>query len=124
MVDISIREYMDNNGRITSVDLMEIINLFREAEKLSKIEHCDVIRYIDEEIEDLKYSKLNYNNLFFKDEDGSYFLTKSGVIEILLKVTISSRHYVLEYMKVLESDFRILQAQQYIREQERLRNQQ
>ena len=114
----------NNELIINSIDLVDIINKFREIEELDKIEHCDVIRYIDEEIEDLKYSKLNYNNLFFKDEDGSYFLTKSGVIEILLKVTISSRHYVLEYMKVLESDFRILQAQQYIREQERLRNQQ
>ena len=114
----------NNELIINSIDLVDIINKFREIEELGKIEHCDVIRYINEEIEDLKYSKLNYNNLFFKDEDGGYLLTMSGVIEILLKVTISSRHYVLEYMKVLESDFRILQAQQYIREQERLRNQQ
>ena len=36
MVDISIREYMDNNGRITSVDLVEIINCFREIEDENK----------------------------------------------------------------------------------------
>ena len=125
MVDISIREYMDNNGRITSVDLMEIINLFREAEKLSKINHDDVIKHIEEEIEALECCELDYDNLFLKKEDGSYLITKNGVMQILSgSESVLARYHVLEYITALEKEFRILQAQQHIREQERLKKQQ
>ena len=96
---------LDNEGRITSVDLVEIINHFREVEsingmngKLQKpLAHADFMKKIRKQLKMLKTLKMNYEEDFkpssyinSQNKTQPCYSLNENAIKILIDVTINT----------------------------------
>lgn len=114
-----------NKETVTSRELLEQINIFREQEGKSKKRHFDLLKIIEkefqEEIQQRKISSLQketkVNNGGYKIID-CYILTFSQAKQVLLKESPTVRRAVIKYIDKLESA--IIQLQEQKRNEARL----
>lgn len=103
--------------RVTSVQLVDVINKFREEENLSNdkrrsrpMEHKALLRKIRDELESLKTLGINDERNFapvnYIDSKGEsrpcYSLSRDGVLQILNSESALVRYKTIEYINKLE----------------------
>ena len=122
---------LDRKLRMTSLELVEVINKFREMENLSSdkrrssaIEHKSVMRKIREEAKVLQSLNL-YNETDFalssymntqNKEQACYLLSRDGVIQMCAKESPLVRYKLIEYMNLLEKELGELSDSQRYRQ--------
>ena len=98
--------------RITSVELVEIINDFRKIEgKKSKLEHSDFMKKIRKELETLKSLGLdnggNISLVSYTDSKGEnrpcFSLNKDGMLQMLNSESTLVRFKTIEHINMLEN---------------------
>ena len=114
-------EALTNKETVTSRELLEQINIFREQEKKSKLEHYDLKKIIRKELsKDFNTGKISC--IKQKDSRGReqdlYILTFSQGKRVLLRESPTVRQAVIEYIDKLESA--IIQLQEQKRNEARL----
>jgi len=100
---------------ITSLELLEQINIFRNKEKRSKMRHFDLLKIIDkefqEEIQQRKISllqkEIKVNNGGYKTID-CYILTLKQSLRVLTKESRFVRGKVFDYIEKLEKQNQML----------------
>ena len=116
----------DKELRITSVDLVDIINDFRELEsnktnkEYIKLQHKDFIRKIRKEIEVLESLNLNGERNFSptsyidsqNKEQPCYSLNRDGMLQMLNSESTLVRYKTIEYINDLEEENRKLKEGQ------------
>ena len=103
-----------NKKSITSLELLEQINMFREQEKKSKMRHFDLLKIIEkefrEEINERKISFIEYTDSRQRKQK-AYNLTFSQAKQVLLKESSTVRKAVIKYIEKLENTIIQLQEQ-------------
>lgn len=107
-------EALTNKETVTSRELLEQINIFREQEKKSKLEHYDLKKIIRKELsKDFNTGKISC--IKQKDSRGReqeiYILTFSQGKRVLLRESPTVRQAVIEYIDKLENAIIQLQEQ-------------
>ncbi len=100
--------------RITSVELIEMINTFRSEEgNTSEKEHSDLMKSIRKEIEVLEGVGINQGNfspVTYIDKKGEtrpcYSLNKSGALQMLNKESAVVRYKTVQYIEKLEQSLK------------------
>ena len=121
---------LNENGFITSVDLVEIINYFRAIERESgltgrlqnPLQHKDLLKKIRKEIEVLKNAGLKHESEFtpveYEDKKGEkrpcYLLNKDGMLMVLNGESTLVRYKTVEYINKLEEQLKQLQTPSYM----------
>ena len=121
---------LNNDGFITSVDLVEIINYFRAIERESgltgrlqnPLQHKDLLTKIRKEIEVLKNAGLEHEREFtpvkYTDKKGEkrpcYLLNKDGMLMVLNGESTLVRYKTVEYINKLEEQLKQLQTPSYM----------
>lgn len=121
---------LDNEGRITSVDLVEIINHFREIEsangmngKLQKpLLHKNLMAKIRNELETLKSlgieGVLNFKQSSYVNSQNKtqpcYSLNRDGMLQILNSESALVRHKTIDYINNLENKIKQLTTPSYL----------
>ena len=110
-----------NKETVTSLELLEQINIFRKQEGKSKLEHYDLKKIIRKELsKDFNAGKISC--IKQKDSRGReqdlYILTFSQGKRVLLRESPTVRQAVIEYIDKLESA--IIQLQEQKRNEARL----
>ena len=104
-------QLINNEVRMTSKELCELINQFRQAEGNDTLKrHDNLLRDIDNEVKALESvgisTFLNFEEITYADESGRnyrcYTLNKEGAIQILTKESAVVRFKVMEYINQLE----------------------
>ena len=113
---------LDNEGRITSVDLVEIINYFREVEDENKstLRHDSLMSKIKKEVEVMRKMKAkslqNFLESKYTNTRGKsypcYSLNKNGMLQILNSESIAVRCRTMEYVEELENKVKELMSRQ------------
>ena len=103
-----------NKETVTSLELLEQINIFRKQEGKSKLEHYDLKKIIRKELtKDFNAGKISC--IKQKDSRGRerdlYILTFSQGKRVLLRESPTVRQAVIEYIDKLESAIKQLQEQ-------------
>lgn len=102
---------LSNDGRITSVELCELINVFRiEEGNETKLLHKTLLESIRTEVEALKKadisSEQNFLPTYYDDLQGKqrpcFSLSDNGVLEMLNKESAVVRYKTVEYIKKLK----------------------
>ena len=110
-----------NKETVTSRELLEQINMFREQEGKSKLENYDLKKIIRKELEK-DFNAGNISHIKQKDSRGReqdlYILTFSQGKRVLLRESPTVRQAVIEYIDKLESA--IIQLQEQKRNEARL----
>ena len=114
-----MNELMNREIRMTSVEVTEMINQFREMENLerdkrrsSPMEHKSLMRKIREEVEILKSLGLdnqqNFAPVEYLDKKGEirpcYSINRDGIIQICMSESALVRYKMIEYINKLESE--------------------
>ena len=103
-----------NKETVTSRELLEQINMFREQEKKSKMRHFDLLKIIErefqEEINERKISFIEYTDSRQRKQK-AYNLTFSQAKQVLLKESPTVRKAVIKYIEKLENAIIKLQEQ-------------
>lgn len=105
---------LNENGRITSVELVEIINTFRQIEKGDKYKellHKSIMTKIRNEMETLKTLGLEAEQNFlpcsYKNNNGQEYncfsLNKDGMLQMLNSESALVRYKTIEYINKLEN---------------------
>ncbi len=97
---------LQNRDTITSLELMEQINIFRKADNKANLLHYDLLKIIrsefEEEINEGKISLVEY-----KDKKGElrpmYVLTLSQAKQVLVRESKAVRKAVIKYIETLEN---------------------
>ena len=108
-----MNEIMNRQIRMTSVEVTEMINQFREMEdNKSELRHSDLMRKIDKEAETMK--SLGFNNqrnislVEYLDKKGEtrpcYSLNRDGILQICVSESALVRYKMIEYINKLESE--------------------
>ena len=121
---------LNENGFITSVDLVEIINYFRAFERESgltgrlqnPLHHGDLLKKIRKEIEVLKNAGLEPEGEFafgsYTDKQNQqrpcYLLNKDGMLMMLNGESALVRYKTVEYINKLEEELKQLQTPSYM----------
>lgn len=111
-----------NEVRITSVELVEMINTFRAEEgNTSEKEHSDLMKSIRKEIEVLEGVGINQGNfspVTYMDKKGEtrpcYSLNKAGVLQMLNKESAVVRFKTTQYIEKLEKENKALKKDSYM----------
>lgn len=102
-----------NKENITSLELLEQINLFRGQENRKKLQHKDLLKIIrnefDSEVSQGKISPRNYINR--GREYVMYSLTLSQAKQVLIKESKYVRKAVIQYIEILENQVKQLNEQ-------------
>lgn len=106
---------ISNEVRITSVELVELINQFREVENnKSKLQHKHFMAKIRKEIETLKtlglrgepnFCPSSYVNSQNKEQP-CYSLNRDGMLQMLNSESVLVRYKTIEYINALEDKLR------------------
>ena len=121
---------LNEDGCITSVDLVEIINYFRAIERESgltgrlqnPLQHSDLLKKIRKEIEVLKNAGLigqgeftlsSYINSQNKEQP-CYLLNRDGMLMVLNGESTLVRYKTVEYINKLEEKLKQLQTPSYM----------
>lgn len=106
----------DNNEvRMTSKELCELINMFRKEEGNDTVkEHKDLMKSIRAELEALANAGIdeggNFSLYSYKAENGKenpcYQITKNGAMQILAKESAVVRFKILQYINQLEQELK------------------
>lgn len=108
---------LNKNGRITSIELVEIINTFRQIEKGEKykeLQHRDFTRKIKKELETLEILGLegvrNISQSSYVDSQGKtqpcYSLNRDGMLQMLNSESPLVRYKTIEYINKLEDQLK------------------
>lgn len=108
-----MNEMMNREIRMTSVEVTEMINQFREMESNeSKVSHADLMKKIRKESETLK--SLGFNNqgnislVEYLDKKGEvrpcYSINRDGIIQICMSESALVRYKMIEYINKLETE--------------------
>lgn len=115
---------LNQNGKesITSLELLEQINIFREQEDRSKLRHTELLRTIRDEFEEeLTERKIALSD--YKDKSGKkntmYILTLSQAKQVLVRESKFVRKAVIHYIETLEN--KVKEQQYQLSQVERLR---
>ena len=102
---------LGTNNTIKSMELLEIINHFRQEEEKSIKEHKTLMRDIRKEIENLNNAGINQNNFVpveyidLKGENRPCFeLDEEGMLIILNKESTLVRYKTVQYIKQLKEE--------------------
>ena len=114
-----MNEMMNREIRMTSVEVTEMINQFREMENLendkrrsSPMEHKSLMRKIREEVEVLEsmglvgqqnFAPSSYVNSQNKEQP-CYSINRDGIIQICMSESALVRYKMIEYINKLESE--------------------
>lgn len=117
----------NKNSRMTSLELVEMINQFRDMENLednkrrsSPIEHKSLMRKIRDEVKVLQtlglggegdFAPSSYINSQNKEQP-CYSLSRDGVLQICAKESALVRYKLVEYMNQLEKELQQLKHPQ------------
>lgn len=111
--------FMNNDIKITSLELLEIINSFREMEDKKPKEHKNLLRDIKKEIEileTLNINQLNFEPVNYIDNKGEkrpcYSINRDGMLMLLNKESTLVRYKTSEYIKNLEKAYLDLKFKQ------------
>lgn len=105
-----INDLVLQNGRIKSVDLVDIINTFRKEEGKSDLQHNDFMKKIRKEVETLKslglegqgnFSQSSYINSQNKEQP-CFELNHDGMVEMLNSESAYCRYKTVEYINKLQ----------------------
>lgn len=109
LIDIKLKK--DNT--ISSMDLVTIINNFREAEceTWAELQHKDFLKKIRKEIDTLKWLELeperNFSPGSYVDKQNQerpcYFLNRDGMLQMLNSESTYVRYKTIEYVNKLEN---------------------
>lgn len=113
---------LNNDGFITSVDLVEIINYFRTIEKTKAVlQHKDFMKKIKHELkvlESLDLDERNFSLISYTDkqnrEKPCYLLNKDGMLMMLNSESTLVRYKTIEYINKLEEKLKQLQTPSYM----------
>ena len=113
---------LNKDGFITSVDLVEIINYFRDVErKETMLQHKDFMTKIRKEIktlESLGLDERNFSLISYTDkqnrEKPCYLLNKDGMLMMLNSESTLVRYKTVEYINKLEKELKQLQTPSYM----------
>ena len=113
---------LNKDGFITSVDLVEIINYFRNVEKKeTMLQHKDFMTKIRKEIktlESLGLDERNFSLISYTDkqnrEKPCYLLNKDGMLIMLNSESTLVRYKTVEYINKLEEQLKQLQTPSYV----------
>lgn len=102
----------NNEVRITSVELVGMINTFREEEgNTVEKEHSDLMKSIRKEIEILNQAGINQGNfspVTYTDKKGEtrpcYSMNKAGILQMLNKESAVVRYKTVQYIEKLEKE--------------------
>lgn len=106
---------LNTDKTINSVDLVEIINNFREVEgNRAELRHDNFIAKIEKEIETLESvgisSDLNFKVANYKDKQGKerpcYKLNRDGMLQMLNSESTLVRYKTVEYINTLEQQIK------------------
>lgn len=100
----------NNEVKITSVELVELINTFRKEEgNTVEKEHYDLIKSINKEVEALKNAGIAQGNFSvgsYKDKQNQerpcYSMNKAGALQMLNKESAVVRYKTVQYIDALE----------------------
>ena len=102
---------LGTNNTIKSMELLEIINHFRQEEEKSIKEHKTLMRDIRKEIENLNNAGINQNNFVpieYIDKKGEkrpcFELDEEGMLIILNKESTLVRYKTVQYIKQLKEE--------------------
>lgn len=103
-----------NEGQLTikSIELVEIINQFREVEGRAELQHRDFMKKIRKELETLKSLGLggegNFSPTYYDDKQGKqrecFELTRDGMLQMLNSESALVRYKTIEYINKLEEE--------------------
>ena len=108
-----MNEMMNREIRMTSVEVTEMINQFREMEgNKSELRHSDLMRKIDKEAETMKSlgfsNQRNISLVEYLDKKGEtrpcYSLNRDGILQICMSESALVRYKMIEYINKLESE--------------------
>ena len=113
---------LNNDGFITSVDLVEIINYFRAFERTKAVlQHKDFMKKIKHELkvlESLDLDERNFSLISYTDkqnrEKPCYLLNKDGMLMMLNSESTLVRYKTVEYINKLEEQLKQLQTPSYM----------
>lgn len=108
---------LNNEGRISSVELVEIINTFRQIEKgdeYKELQHRDFTRKTKKELDTLKTLGLegvrNISQSSYIDSQGKkqpcYSLNRDGMLQMLNSESPLVRYKTIEYINKLENQLK------------------
>ncbi len=101
----------DSELKITSVELVEVINTFRKEEgNGTKKQHYDLVKSIKKEIEALEKAGIkddgNFSDISYQDmygrEQPCYSMNKAGALQTLNKESAVVRYKTVQYIEMLE----------------------
>ena len=102
---------VNNEVRITSIELVDLINTFRKEEgNITEKDHSDLLKSIRKEIETLEKANIkdggNFSLMSYQDAYGRnkpcYSLNKAGVLQMLNKESAVVRYKTTQYIDTLE----------------------
>lgn len=101
---------------ITSLELLEQINIFRDREGKSELRHNNLIRTIEDEFED-EITELKIESSQYKDRSGKqnkmYILTLPQAKQVLVRESKFVRKAVIRYIEELENELKKQQPASY-----------
>ena len=106
---------LNENGFITSVDLVEIINYFRDVEKTKTVlQHKDFMKKIRKELKTLESLDLenerNFSLVEYEDKKGEkrpcYLLNRDGMLMMLNSESTLVRYQTVKYINELEEQLK------------------
>ena len=105
--------FLENDIKITSVELVKVINSFREIEGKKELLHKTLMRKIRKEIETLESigieDQYNFVPIFFRDaygrEQPCYNINREGMLMLLNSESTLVRYKTSEYIKNLENAY-------------------
>lgn len=111
-----------NELRITSVELVEMINTFRREEgNETEKRHSDLMASISTEIKALTEAEINQRNFSlvkYTDKKGEtrpcYSLNKAGALQMLNKESAVVRYKTVQYIEKLEKENKTLKKDSYM----------
>lgn len=112
----------NNEVRITSVELVGMINTFREeVGNTVEKEHSDLMKSIRKEIEILNQAGINQGNfspVTYIDKKGEirpcYSMNKAGVLQMLNKESAVVRYRTVQYIEKLEKENKFFKKDSYM----------
>ena len=122
-----MKQIMLAKGKITSLDLVEIINEFRKVEsetlgrEYKELKHKDFMKKIKKEVEILKFlgedNGRNISLVTYKDKKGEerpcYSLSKDGMLQMLNSESAIVRFKTIQYIDKLEEENKQLKQTVY-----------
>ena len=121
-IPIILKGVTSNELRITSIELVEIINTFRkEEDNETEKEHSDLMKSIRKEIETLEnagikdggnFSLISYQDTYGRDKP-CYSMNRAGALQMLNKESAVVRFKTMQYIDKLEEKIKDQQSNPY-----------